>query len=163
MTPNLVAFTGYARVGKDEAAKVLIQHGYERRCFGDIIKSMFDELCIQNLGFSAFTEDDAQKKMIRPILEQGGEVFYDPIFSKFFRHLPPKAVNTRLCREREAVEWKRRGGIIIEIRRSGVGPSTEWENKQVESLRRRDLIDAVILNDWDVRQLHADVESTCGL
>lgn len=33
-----VAFAGYARSGKDEAAKVLLEMGYERFAFGDIIK-----------------------------------------------------------------------------------------------------------------------------
>lgn len=42
----LVAFTGYGNVGKDEAAKVLIELGYQRCAFGDIIKRMSQDASI---------------------------------------------------------------------------------------------------------------------
>ena len=54
---------------------------------------------------ACFTEDDTQKKKIRPILEQWGEVNYDGVMKEFFHTLPSRAVNTRLVRLREAKEW----------------------------------------------------------
>ena len=102
---DLIAFAGYAREGKDAAAQRLITSGWKRCAFGDIIKAQLDPLMKEHLGFSAFTEDDTQKKQIRPILEQWGEVNYDGVMREFFDTLPPRAVNTRLVRLREAKEW----------------------------------------------------------
>jgi hypothetical protein len=102
---NLIAFAGYAREGKDAAAQRLIADGWKRCAFGDIIKRQMDPLINHHLGFSAFTEDDTQKKKIRPILEQWGEVNYDGVMREFFDTLPARAVNTRLVRLREAKEW----------------------------------------------------------
>jgi len=148
-----IALAGYARVGKDEAAKPLIERGYTRVAFGDIIKRQVDSLVQQHLGFSAFTEDNAQKQQIRPILEQWGEVNYDNIMAEFFGTLPQKAVNTRLTRAREALEWVRCGGVIVEIRRPGVGPATDWERERLEELRGTGLITHVIENNGRIENL----------
>ena len=101
---DLIAFAGYAREGKDAAAQRLITSGWKRCAVGDIIKRQMDPLINHHLGFSAFTEDDTQKKQIRPILEQWGEVNYDGVMREFFDTLPSRAVNTRLVRLREAKE-----------------------------------------------------------
>ena len=114
---NLIAFAGYAREGKDAAAHKLISLGWKRIAFGDIIKRQLDPLVKQHLKFSAFTESDELKQLIRPILEQWGEVNYDGVMREFFDSLPTHAVNTRLVRLREAKEWISRGGIILRIRR----------------------------------------------
>jgi hypothetical protein len=154
MKANLIAFTGYGRAGKDEAAKALINAGYARKCFGDIIKGQLDELIRRHFGFSAFTEVDAEKAKIRRTLQYWGEDNYDAVFKEFFNTLPERCVNTRLCRVREAEEWRKRGGVIIEIRRPGVQPETEWAREQVASLRSRKLITTVIDNDSTVPALH---------
>lgn len=141
---KLVAFAGYARAGKDVASSALVGIGYTKVAFGDIIKRYCDPLVQEKLGFSAFTENDDQKKLIRPLLETAGDVFYDSVMEDFFSTLPEKAVNGRIVREREAREWVRRGGIILEIRRPGFGPATEWERQRLEELRDTGLITGVI-------------------
>jgi hypothetical protein len=152
---NLIAFAGYAREGKDAAATRLINLGWKRLAFGDIIKRQIDGLVQQHLGFSAFTESDPQKQQIRPILEQWGEVNYDGVMKEFFDSLPPYAVNTRLVRLREAKEWIKRGGVILRIRRPGVEPATEWERTRLQELYDSGVIHDTILNDssldvlWD--------------
>ena len=113
MKVNLIAFTGVAGAGKDAASAPLIAAGYGRSAFGDIIKRQVDPLVQKYMGFSAFTEDRAQKPLIRRTLESWGEDNYDSIFQEFFDTLPEKCVNTRLCRVREAKEWVRRGGVIL--------------------------------------------------
>jgi len=150
---NLIAFAGYAREGKDAAAQRLIADGWERCAFGDIIKRQMDPLINHHLGFSAFTEDDAQKKKIRPILEQWGEVNYDGVMREFFDTLPARAVNTRLVRLREAKEWMRRGGIILRIRRPGIEPATDWERDRLQELYDAGLIHDTLLNEGTVEQL----------
>jgi hypothetical protein len=150
---DLIAFAGYAREGKDAAAQRLIADGWKRCAFGDIIKRQLDPLIKHHLGFSAFTEDDTQKKQIRPILEQWGEVNYDGVMREFFDTLPARAVNTRLVRLREAKEWMRRGGIILRIRRPGVEPATDWERDRLQELYDGGAIHDTILNEGMVEQL----------
>lgn len=144
---NLIALTGYAGSGKDEAAKALIEIGYERRCFGDIIKGQVDSLVQAHFGFSALTEDRTQKPLIRRTLEAWGEDNYDKIFTQFFASLPGKAVNTRLCRAREAREWLARGGVVVHVQRQGCEAETPWSAAQVDELQREGLITHTIHNN----------------
>jgi hypothetical protein len=106
-----------------------------------------------HLGFSAFTEDDTQKKQIRPILEQWGEANYDGVMEQFVEALPPRAVNTRLVRLREAKECMRRGGIILRMRRPGVEPATDWERDRLQELYDAGAIHDTIINEGNVEQL----------
>lgn len=156
----LIAFVGYARAGKDEAAKPLIAAGYNRVCFGDIIKNQLYTLVRNHLGISTFTEVDAEKKLLRPILEQWGEVNYDNILRHFFKTLPTPAVNTRLCRVREAREWVARGGIIVEVIRPGVGPETQWSADRVSELKDAGLISHCLSNFGTLETLSGLVHST---
>lgn len=160
---NLVAFAGYARSGKDVAAQVLIEKGYKRVAFGDIIKRQVDGLVRQHLGFSAFTENDAQKRQIRGLLEQWGEANYDGVMKEFFDSLPDRAVNTRLVRAREAREWLDRGGVIIRVRRPGILPATDWERERLSELYDAGLISAEVDNDKDPQYLWGQVVSMVGL
>jgi len=78
-TPARIAFTGLSGCGKDSAAQPLLARGYQRACFGDVIKGIFDAQCRELLGFSAFTEHRPDKEKIRPLLVHGGDVFYDEV------------------------------------------------------------------------------------
>lgn len=148
--------------GKDAAAVPLIAAGYVRHCFGDVIKRQLDPLIRQHFGFSAFTNDRKQKEKIRRTLESWGEDNYDSIIKELFETLPPKAVNTRLVRTREAVEWAARGGRIIAISRPGIGPVTRWEAERYEEMEESGLIDAVVVNDGTTEQLHGRVMQLVG-
>ena len=143
---NLIAFAGYARCGKDTACDALVPHGYKRVAFGDLIKRQVDQLCQNHLGFSSFTQDDHEKKQIRPLLELWGDVNYDAITDEFFETLPEKAVNGRIVRLREAYKWKERGGHIVMIVRPEVAPATEWEAARLAELQNAGVIDMTILN-----------------
>ncbi len=165
----MVAFAGYAGTGKDTAALALIQRGYQRRCFGDVIKDLFDPLVRQHLGFSAHTGDRTQKAKIRELLVHGGEAFYDVVSQRFFDAVDDlieqdrRVVNTRLCRPPEAREWQRRGGIIVELVRPGCGPAEPMEAQWLEEIRALGLIAATVVNNADVETLHLQVLSAAGL
>lgn len=152
--PKLIAFTGYGTSGKDEAARPLVAEGYERRCFGDIIKYQIDPLIQQHLGFSAFTDDPMEKAWIRPILEQWGEVNYDNISDEFFDKLPDYCVNTRICRLAEIAEWKARGGVVVGLSRTGVTPQTEWERHLIYEQLKHGYVNLIIENDDCIDRLH---------
>jgi hypothetical protein len=160
---KLVAFTGVARAGKDEAGRALIADGFVRHCFGDIIKGQLDPFVRQHLGFSAFTENDVQKRQIRTLLESWGDANYDNIMAEYFATLPERAVNTRLVRTREAAEWRARGGFIYEIRRPHVSPATQWESLALQDLWMAELVDGVIENNGSPEDLHAKVRRAVGI
>jgi hypothetical protein len=165
---KLIAFTGYAGAGKDEAAAPLIAAGWQRRAFGDVIKGIFDALVQEHLGFSAFTADRALKSRIRGLLVHGGEAFYDTVFDTYFHalftddRLPP-LVNTRLMRLREAVKWKECGGIIIEVVRPGVHAAEPCEAAWLAEISAAGHIDHRILNGGTVQALHQAVCAIAGI
>ena len=141
----LIAFTGYARSGKDVAASALVDSlGFVRVAFGDVIKRQLDPLIRAHLGFSAFTEVDSQKSQIRGVLEQWGDANYNAILAEMMSQLPPRTVNSRLVRIREAEAWVGRGGLIVQIKRPGFGPATQWERDRMEELRETGLVRHVI-------------------
>jgi hypothetical protein len=158
--PPLVAFAGVAGAGKDEAAKALIERGYHRACFGDVIKRQCNDLIRQHFGFSAFTENRDEKARIRRTLEAWGEDNYDAILCEFLRSLPGRCVNTRLVRTKEAQRWRGLGGVLLLIERPGVGPATAWEGERLEELKAGDWIDATLMNSGTVADLHSDVLAT---
>lgn len=147
---DLVAFAGYARVGKDEASAALVDLGYTRTAFGSIIKREVDHLIQRYFGFSAFTEKDDEKALIRGVLESWGDACYDRINDELFRTLPRRAVNARIVRIKEAREWVNRGGAIIELQRPGFGPATDWERDRLDELRASGLIThTIVASDKD--------------
>ncbi len=165
---KLIALTGYAGAGKDEAAAPLIAAGWERFAFGDVIKNIFDGLVWEHLGFSAHTKDREQKSRIRGLLVHGGEAFYEKVFAAYFHPsfaspvLGP-LVNTRLMRVREAVKWKECGGIIIEVVRPGVGAAEPMEAAWLEEIRAAGHIDHRISNGGTVQALHQAVCVIAGI
>ena len=188
-TPHpLIALTGYSRCGKDVAADALVSVGYERRCFGDIIKRMVDnadklEWCdlynwlddtnrsvkriasianawslVKDIGHSPFTQVDEIKTNLRPLLEDYGIWKYDEVVEQFFHNLPAKCVNSRLCRVDEGKMWRDRGGIIVKIIRPGNYAHTEVERVWMEELHEACLIDVVVGNDGDVHHLQEAIK-----
>jgi hypothetical protein len=163
-----IALCGYSRSGKDTAGRALIEDGFIRVCFGDIIKRQLDDLCRFHLGYSAFTEDDSRKAAIRPLLETWGDCNYGGICNEFFDNLPEHCVNTRLVRLREAKEWVARGGFIVEIAKTSLAPATQWEQVALEELDRAGLIHYTVYNDSTIDDLHAAIRectqilSTCA-
>ncbi len=149
-----VAFAGYGNVGKDTAATCLIERGWTRRCFGDIIKRQLDPLCEAYLGFSAFTEEDDLKQRIRGVLEQWGEAGYQQILTEYMASLTPRTVNTRIVRLAEVEAWHERGGVIIWIDRPYCHAATSWEDARGCELQASGLIDHRVYNDRGVRDLH---------
>ncbi len=152
--PKLIAFTGYGHAGKDAAAKPLIDHGYTRRCFGDVIKKQCKELIQNEMGLDSFTEDPVEKHTLRPILETWGEVNYDNISNEFYENLPEYCVNTRISRTPEVIRWIERGGIIVAIDRPGVVAQTQWEERIINDQLAHESVPLIIVNDSSVQKLH---------
>lgn len=159
--PPLIAFVGWSGAGKDTAAQPLLDAGYARHNFGDIVKRQIDPLIRKELGFSAFTEDRAEKNRVRRTLEMWGEDNYENILAEFLATLPPKAVNTKLMRRKEALAWKERGGQIWHISNPRVQAFSQFEAQCF--LELGDLVDGAIFNDADPATLALRVRSRFGL
>mgnify|MGYP002630507946 FL=1 len=71
---NIIAIAGNARSGKDTLGKYLVsilkEYGISAKTysFADELKKETDEFLMRTLGISAFTQDDEEKKIIRPFL-----------------------------------------------------------------------------------------------
>ncbi len=151
-----IGLIGYARTGKDTAGEILIRRfGLVRVALGDIIKRQLDPLVMQHLGFSAFTQEDHQKKQIRNTLVHWGYANYDRILAEFMHDLPGRCVATRVFRLEEAEAWQAKGGLLFEIRRPGVEPAEPMEAHELNRCRAADLITGTIHNDKDVAGLEA--------
>jgi hypothetical protein len=183
MPHNLIALTGYSRSGKDTAADALVAIGYERRAFGDIIKrfvaedqsvmfshfrhwlldtartqSRISEIAygwslVKLCGVDPFTQDDEVKPLLRALFEDYGIWRYDEVVQQFFSSLPEKCVNSRLCRPEEAIQWRQRGGLIVEVIRPGNRPQTEVEGQWMTELHVQGLVDSIIKNNGSPSQL----------
>lgn len=160
----LVAFTGYAGVGKDLAARPLIDTlDFRRVAMGDIIKEQLGMLLLKQLGIDLDTCSRTEKDRVRPLLELWGDLNYRNVLTEFMRdidhHLRMRRnlVNTRLCRLDEARAWRQRGGVIVYIHKEGLEPNTPWESERVDELFAHDLVDHRIDNNGTVEELHGAV------
>lgn len=188
----LIALTGYSRSGKDTAADALVGVGYQRKAFGDIIKSMVDEAdykvfgnfhdwlietgrpqprissiaygwsLIKMCGVSPYTQEDDTKIHLRPVLEDYGIWKYNQVTERFFSTLPKLCVNSRLCRAAEGKRWRDEGGILIEIVRPGNKAHTEVEAGWMVELTEAGLIDVVLYNDGTPTQLQEAIKKVAA-
>lgn len=167
-TGYLVGLTGYAGVGKDEAAKGLIAAGWTRQAFADPVRSM--ALAIDPLVQGAGHVDSLSWFV--------GQVGWDrakaiPDVRRFLQRLGTDGVRAHLgadawvrafdlARDRrvdtvapdvrfpnEADHIRRMGGIVIRIDRPGVGPVNGHVSEQVDGL----VVDATVVNDGTIDQL----------
>jgi hypothetical protein len=188
----LIALTGYSRSGKDTAADALVALGYQRKAFGDIIKSMVDDTdykvfgnfhdwlietgrpqarisaiaygwsLIKMCGVSPFTQEDDTKIHLRPVLEDYGIWKYEQVTERFFSTLPKLCVNSRLCRAAEGKRWREEGGILIEIVRPGNKAHTDVEAGWMVELTEAGLIDVVLYNDATPAQLQEAIKKVAS-
>ena len=80
LRPRLIGIAGFARSGKDTAAKILQQKIKERWdidmkivSFAKALKQDCDPFLQKHLGISAFSEIPLEKEIIRPILVAYGQ------------------------------------------------------------------------------------------
>jgi hypothetical protein len=168
----LIGFAGAAGAGKDSAAKVLIKAGAERRAFADPIRSLLYALnpyvdncacrlvdLVQDEGWEKAKRNTPEVR--RLLQELGSEVrkTANPAYwiDLTLTDLGPLTVITDVRYPNEAMAIKERGGIIVQIVRQGFAPISGHES---ETPLAPDLVDVVIANDGDLKQLQTNVINT---
>ena len=177
-TPRLVGLTGYAGVGKDEAAKGLIAAGWTRQAFADPVRAMalvIDPIVAASIGSFGDLYPYKGRLRLSTIVHDFGwdEAKGIPEVRRFLQRLGTDAVRAHLgedawvrafdrARNRsvdtvapdvrfpnEAEHVRRMGGIVIRIDRPGVGPVNGHESEDIGSIP----VDAIVVNDGTVEQL----------
>jgi hypothetical protein len=151
---NRIALTGFAGAGKSEAGKALEPLGYQNVSLGNIGKGDLDAIIQKRFGFSAFTEDRAQKKLIRNTLEWYMLDAFEFLLTEFFATMPEKCVATRVLTVAEATRWRADGHPLIDILKPGVFAVSKFEQEKMEELHNSGLITHQIHNDGTIIGLH---------
>lgn len=154
MNTDLIGISGFARCGKDTAYESILSltedKDLNRLAFADELKGECEEFLNNNIGISPFTENDAEKKIIRPFLVTYGthlrrlldkECWIKKVNKKI---RPGKKYVITDMRYLNEVEWvKSKGGKAIYIKREGISAAN-----QEEALNDKDLTDSadVIIN-----------------
>lgn len=113
-----------------------------------------------DLMCDSHTEVDEHKKILRPILEDGGELIYDWLLREYFRRVDAmtsagkNVVNTRVSRLAEAKEWHKRGAEIILIDCLHREAVSDWEKRSMAEIKQSGYITRIIGNwgsaeDWE--------------
>ena len=150
---KFIGVSGYARSGKDtfyERCKLILEkEGYKvcRFGFADALKQECDEFLSKHTGISAFTENEEEKEMIRPLLVTWGTHIRRKLDANCWIKKIQGDVVQKLregyyvfvtdVRFKNEAEWvKINSGMLVNITREGIGPANHDEHKQSHHLRR---------------------------
>lgn len=174
--PRFIALCGYPKSGKSEVAKILsAAYGAREiddgRVLRDCAKRMFgltEWHVTTQAGKESFVTVCGKQVQVRKILGDLGK-WMDSYFGD--QVLPEIAVNDAetilngtanpppyfvfpSCRKTQGLTYKRRGGVVVQVSRPGVGPSGNDFDLFDESL-----VDFVIHNDGSFSHLRRQVIS----
>lgn len=176
----IVGLNGYARSGKDEAARALVEKGYERRAFADAVRNVLYAtnpiVRVGGIEVHQRQEPIPVSIRLRPIVDEFGWEYAKNEFTEVrellqrlgteggrdvlgtnvwvdasLRNLPEKVVVTDVRFPNEADAIKSAGGVVVRIVRDGVGPV----NTHVSDNAMNDYeFDVTISNNGTIEQLH---------
>lgn len=135
---KVIGLSGCARAGKDTFAAILIKQlelkgkCVKRVALASPLKMFCDDFCRKNLGISAFTQNDAEKLLIRPMLVWFGDAKRKQTNGRFWIDQADKAINDSMAEdydyavvtdvrydhyERDEADWinRERNGLLIHI------------------------------------------------
>lgn len=153
MTMNLdykiIGIAGNARSGKDTLGenfvKILSDQGIKAKkySFAHELKKSVDDFLIREIGISAFTEDEEEKKTIRPFLVFWGtdmmrkinnNIWVEKIESSLYDNHVNIITDLRFDNE---LRWiKDNKGLSVLIKRDGISPANEYEKVNNEKMER---------------------------
>ena len=144
---SVIGIGGVARVGKDtlckEIIKLLALKGIEsqRIAFADELKKDLHDFLLEKSNLSVYTDQDSEKKLIRPILVEYGKLMRSLTKGSYWiNKLEPlieSNINNNIVsiisdvRYENETKWVNsvNGGVSIHLKRSGIVPANEEESK----------------------------------
>ena len=162
---QIIGFCGYAQSGKDTAASILVDRGWERRAFADPIKQIALAVdprvgdstladAVQHFGWEGAKKSPEVRSLLQRLGTEGGRRHIaEDVWTRtlFERPHAPLLVISDVRFEDEVEAIRSRGGIVVWIRRDGVGPANDHPS---EAIPPHDL---VIDNDGSIADLTLDV------
>jgi len=158
---KIIGICGNARSGKDTLGKnikkILNDNGIKSEIysFANELKKSVDEFLIEQLKISAFTEDEEEKKLIRPFLVFWGtdvmrkinhNIWVEKVEDKLHDSHVNIITDVRFINE---IDWvKRKKGLSIMIKRENNEPANAYEKYNNEKLS------LIVDNSFDV--LHTE-------
>lgn len=155
----------FAECGKDEAARGLLDHGWNRIGFADALKRDATEaLAAIGVDVDLFG-DPVAKKIWRPFLVALGACMRKIQPDHWIRRAIITLANKRLGYQDNVVvtdvryvneaEWILRGqGHLVYIERPGVGPANDEERDSIAAILASDLPMVTLVNDGTIKSLH---------
>ncbi len=173
--PTLIGWSGYAGSGKDTAALLLVDLGWTRLSFADVLREFalaVDPLipltpmltCRLSQLVTKMGWENAKRTYpeVRQLLQRlgtdagrrllGTDVWVNAAFERVPAGAPVTATDVRFPNEAEAI--RARGGIVVRVERPGTYPINGHPSETaLDSFE----FDAVLVNDGTVLDLHAKV------
>lgn len=147
---KIIGIAGNARSGKDTIGqnfvKILADQGIKAKTFSfaDELKKSVDGFLREQIGISAFTEDDKEKELIRPFLVFWGtdvmrkinnDIWVDKLQNSLHNNHVSIITDLRFLNE---LEWiKKNKGLSVLVKRDGIEAANSYEeenNKQISEL-----------------------------
>lgn len=144
---KIIGICGNARSGKDTLGKnikkILKDNGIKSEIysFAHELKRSVDQFLIDQLNISAFTEDDEEKKIIRPFLvfwgtdvmrKRNKNIWVEKLEDKLYDTHVSIVTDVRFINE---IDWvKRKNGLSIMIKRENNEPANAYEKYNNEKL-----------------------------
>ena len=144
---KIIGIGGNARPGKDTLGsyfvKILADQGIKAKTysFANELKKSVDDFLIREIGISAFTEDEGEKKIIRPFLVFWGtdimrkindNVWVEKIEPLMYDSHVNIITDLRFINE---LNWiKEHKGLSVLIKREGIEPANEYEKTNNEKI-----------------------------
>lgn len=140
---KIIGISGLARSGKDSFYNFSkpyldskkIKH--QRLAFADELKNECDPFLKKNVGISAFTDDDKEKEIIRPLLVTYGTHIRRKLNPNcWIEKIEPRVKNSKHneiffitdVRFKNEIDWVHQmEGLSIHVTRSGIDPPNEDE------------------------------------
>ena len=128
-TPRIIGLGGVARVGKDTFCNEIIsefkKHGINatRLAFADQLKKDLEKFLLDKAGVNVYTDDDCQKKIIRPLLVEYGKLMRQISAGKYWIDKLRPLIDLNIS--------KNITSIITDVRYPN---ETEWINSLPQSL-----------------------------
>ena len=163
---KIISISGNARSGKDTLGNnfidILRDSGIKavKVSFADELKKSVDQFLIEKTGISAFTEDDDEKRIIRPFLVCWGtdvirKIDNNTWINKLEENLDLDAVNIITdLRFLNELDWvKRNDGLSVLIEREGIEPANKYEEDNNSILKNEVDVNFTFGNFEDKRLL----------